>query len=112
VRQKEFPDQWHLTAHADEAATRRQFVVAMLPSRTGKEAALPTVRLLEGRNCQAVELCTAHARHVVMFRRDREGVAMEAGGMRSDATVLAVGFDSNGKRFGSLEAGSSKPCHP
>jgi hypothetical protein len=82
VRGKDYPDQWHLTAHADEPATRRQFVTVLLPFREGGEGALPSVRLLEDR---AVELRTARARHVVTLRN---------GVMKASAT---------GERAGSLE---------
>jgi hypothetical protein len=103
VKGKTYPNQWHLTAHADEPATRRQFLTVLLPFREGGEASLPSVRLLECRNCRAIELRTARARHVVMLRdADRTGL-MEAGDLRSDATVFAAGFSADNRRAGSLE---------
>jgi len=65
VKGKSYPDQWHLTAHADEPATRRRFVTVLLPYREGGEGALASARLLEG---GAVELRTARARHVITLR--------------------------------------------
>ncbi|MBM3890044.1 MAG: hypothetical protein FJ388_13085 [Verrucomicrobia bacterium] len=103
VKGKNYPDQWHLTAHADEPAAQRQFLTVLLPFREGAEASLPAVRLLDGRNCNAVELRTARARHVVMFRGADQKGAMEAGGLRSDAKVFAAGFAASGQRAGCLE---------
>ena len=103
VRSKNYPDQWHLTAHADEPATRREFLTVLLPYRAGAEGALPAVRVIEGRNCRAVELQTAQGRHVVMFRSDEEAGAMEAGELRSDAKIFAACVASGGQRTGSLE---------
>ncbi|MBM4084189.1 MAG: DUF4962 domain-containing protein, partial [Planctomycetes bacterium] len=103
VKGKAYPDQWHLTAHADEPATRRQFVTVLLPFRDGHEGSLPAARLLEGRTCRAVELRSARARHVVLFRAAGQRGDMEAGGVRADAAVYAVGFDPLGKRLGDLE---------
>ena len=61
------------------------------------------VRVIEGRNCRAVELQTAQGRHVVMFRSDEEAGAMEAGELRSDAKIFAACVASGGQRTGSLE---------
>ena len=60
-------------------------------------------RVIEGRNCRAVELQTAQGRHVVMFRSDEEAGAMEAGELRSDAKIFAACVASGGQRTGSLE---------
>jgi hypothetical protein len=103
VKGKDYPDQWHLTAHADEPTTRRQFLTVLLPFHEGGESSLPVARLLDGRNCRAVELRTARARHVVMLRgADKKG-AMQMGDLRSDAKVFAAGFTADGRRVGSLE---------
>ena len=97
-----YPPQWHLTAHSETPVARRQFVTVLLPHRKGAEAALAAARLIEGRNCRAVEVRTAGARHVILFR-DAAG-PMEAAGLRSGAAVYAAGFDSQGKPAGVLEA--------
>lgn len=103
VKGKDYPDQWHLTAHADEPATQRQFLTVLLPFCDGAEASLPTVRVLEGRNCSAVELRATRTRHVVMFRMVGEAGMMEAGGLRSDARVVAASFSVGGRSAGALE---------
>jgi len=103
VKGKSYPDQWHLTAHADEPLTRRQFVTVLLPFREDRDASLPAVRLLEGRNCRAVEIRSARARHVIMLRSAGQTGMMEVGDLRSDAKVFAAGFNASGQRSGSLE---------
>lgn len=103
LRNTVYPDPWHLTAHADEPAARRRFVTVLLPCREGAESSLSAARLLEGRNCVAVELRASRARHVILFRNAGQSGTMEAAGLRSDANVLAGGFDPAGSRFGVLE---------
>jgi hypothetical protein len=99
-----YPPQWHLTAHAENPAARRQFVTVLLPHRQGGEGPLAAARLIEGRNCRAVELRTAGARHVVLFREAGAEGLMEAAGLRSSAVAYAAGYDSEGKPAGTLEA--------
>jgi hypothetical protein len=103
IHQKEsYPNQWHLTAFADAPAASQQFITVLLPHRPGAEAALPEVRLLDGKRCRAVELRTKSARHIVMLRQAGEGGAMEAGGVNSEAKVFAAGFNPEGASAGSL----------
>ena len=103
VRGKRFPDQWHLTAHADEAATQQQFVTVLLPFREGAEPSLPAVQMLQGGNCRAVELRTAGARHVIMFRPPGQTGTMKLGDLQSDAKLFVAGFTAAGESIGSLE---------
>lgn len=103
VRGKNYPDQWHLIAHADESATSRQFVTVLLPYRAGAETSLPSVRLMESSNCSAIELRTAHARHVIMCRTGLNPGIMGASGISSASRLLAMRFDAAGKQHTLLE---------
>ena len=76
----------------------------LLPHRKGGESGVAAARLIEGRNCRALELRTAGARHVVMLRLPGVKGDMQAAGLSSNATVYAAGFDSEGKPVGMLEA--------
>jgi hypothetical protein len=79
-------------------------VTVLLPHREGSEQELASARLVDGRNCRAVELSGARSRRLVLLRDIDARGAMEAAGVRSDAELCAVGFDSEGKRSGALEA--------
>jgi hypothetical protein len=91
-----YPTQWHLTAHADPPAVSRRFITVLLPYRTGAEASLPSVHLLNGQRCSGVELRTAAARHVVLVHDTASQGTMRAAGLRSDAALYAAGFDTQG----------------
>ena len=103
VRGKNYPDQWHLTAHTDEPAPSLQFVTVLLPYRAGAEASLPAVRLLESHNCRAIEVRSAHARHVILCRTAKDSGLMEAAGLNSGGKLLAVGFTPDSQLYGSIE---------
>jgi hypothetical protein len=98
-----YPPQWHLAAATDSPATQQQFLTVLLPYREGGEARLPSVRLVEGRGCRCVEIRSAGARHVVLFRQGDQPGSMEAAGAISSANVLAAGFDPQGRTLGRLE---------
>ena len=102
-RNEGYPNQWHLTAHADEPATQQHFITVLLPYRSGADAALPEVKMIDGKNCRAVELRTPRARHVILVRTPEASGPMEAGGLHSDAKVLAAGFTATGESAGSLD---------
>jgi len=75
----------------------------LLPYRAGAETSLPAVRLLESHNCRAIELRSAHARHVILCRTAKDSGLMEAAGLNSGGKLLAVGFTSDSQHYGSIE---------
>jgi hypothetical protein len=94
---------WHLTASCEIPSARQEFLIALLPYADGKETTLADTRPVDGTGCRAVEVRTASARHVILFRRAGYDGAMQAGGLSSRAAVLAAGFDLNGRAIGRLE---------
>jgi hypothetical protein len=102
-RGETYENQWHLTVDADTKVTQQQFVTTLLPYKAGGESALAQVKSIDGKNCHAVELRTAHMRHIVLARTPGTTGPMEAAGQHSEANVLAVGFTATGDPAGRLE---------
>lgn len=102
-RKGSYDDQWHLSAQTALKARRQQFVTVLLPFREGGEPSLPMVRLLPGSNCLSVELTTADARHLVLWRPAGQEGVMDSDTIRSGAYLKAIGFNRANKKIGGLE---------
>lgn len=93
------PNQWHLTASADEPVSARHFLTVLQPYREGQQPA--TARAIEVPGALGVEVRGASLTHTVVFRTDAaRGTPLSVAGTQTDADVFAVatGAEQQGPR--------------
>ena len=82
------PNQWHLTASAEEKSASGQSLIVLVPYRNGE--GIPEVETVEGNNCVAARLAGAGAEHVLLFRTGDGEASVESLGIGTDAEAAAV----------------------
>lgn len=95
--ERDYPNQWHLTAETAERRSTCRFLTVLLPQRADQQEAVE-VKLLSGGGCFGAEVISEGKRHVVAFRTEApSGEQMELGGVSGKGDVLAGSWDAAGR---------------
>ena len=95
--ERDYPNQWHLTAETNERRDTCRFVTVLLPHRTGEQDAAE-VKLISGEGRIGAEIITWGKRHVVAFRTD--GGPIELAGVIGAGDVVAASWSGDGTLLG------------
>ena len=98
--ERDYPNQWHLTAETTEPMESCRFLTVLLPQRADRQQAAG-VKLVQAADALGAEITVAGKRHVVAFRTGaRTAGRIEVGELSDDGDVFAASWDAGGKLLG------------
>jgi len=97
VKRGDILNTWHLTAATTAPSATGRFLAVLTPHRTGSDAPVTKMELVQGDGAVGVRLKTSDgAEDIVAFRTDADAKVVSCGGVRSDAQAFAIGHGKDG----------------